>query len=354
MPSGLPAGINAAALSRFFVDHVPGASGPFDYELIAGGRSNLTYRVVAGGRSFVLRRPPLGHVLPTAHDMAREFRVLSALSPTDVPVPQTIALCEDNSVNGTPFYVMEYCEGMVIGEEMPEGYAETPAERRALSMAVADTLAKLHAVDYNAVGLGDFGRPEGYLERQVRRWGEQWERSKTRELAEIDEAIRRLKNAIPVSPAPTIVHGDYRIGNMILGLDDPGRVVALLDWEMATLGDPLSDLGYTLIYWVEPGDSEKRIEAVTAGDITTREGFMTRAELIAEYARRSGQNVEHIDFYVALAFYKLAVICEGINARWLSGETVGDGFEPFGRRAELLAQLAVETADQSADPRLRG
>jgi aminoglycoside phosphotransferase (APT) family kinase protein len=350
----IPAGIDYAGVSRFFAERVPGGHAPLSIELISGGKSNLTYLVRAGGYDWVLRRPPLGHVLPTAHDMAREFRVLSALAGTGVPVPRTIALCEDTAVNGMPFYVMEYRRGIVIEEELPPGFCATPDERRRLSLALVDTLVKLHAVDYNTVGLGDFGRPDGYIERQVRRWSEQWERSKTRDLPVINELIRRLRASIPESPAPTIVHGDYRLGNMILDPADPGRVVAILDWEMATLGDPLSDLGYTLGYWGQADDPPERLVAAPTGAVTAAPGFLTRAELVEEYARRSGRNVEHVDFYQVLAYYKLAVIAEGIHARFLKGETVGEGFEGYDERVNMVSAMALQMADNAADPRLRG
>jgi aminoglycoside phosphotransferase (APT) family kinase protein len=268
-----------------------------------------------------------------------------------VPVPRPLALCLDNEVNGAPFYVMEYREGVILAEERPANYATTLEERKAISMGLIKTLAQLHAVDYNAVGLAEFGRPQGYLERQVRRWHEQWERSKTRELPEIDEVIRRLRNALPESPAPTIVHGDYRLGNMMMAFDEPGRVVAILDWEMATLGDPLSDLGYTLLYWTEPNDPP---EAIAGSMISTEPGFSSRAELTNEYARLTGRDVSHVDFYTVLAAYKLAVIIEGIHARFLAGETVGEGFEGYDARAAHLVNRALMLANESSDPKLRG
>lgn len=354
METTVPAGINYEGVSKYFAQHVPGGASPLTISLISGGRSNLTYKVSSNDASWVLRRPPLGHVLPTAHDMGREFRVLSALAGTDVPAPRTIALCEDLNVNGAPFYVMEYREGVIIAESIPEGYATTFEERAAMCRAMIETLVKLHSVDYNAVGLGDFGRPEGYLERQVRRWSEQWGRSETRPIPEIQEVIRRLKNSIPESPPPAIVHGDYRLGNMMLAADDPGRVVAVLDWEMCTLGDPLSDLGYTLGYWGEPGDDPDYNLARPTSSVTTAPGFFTRAELVQYYGKLSGIDVSNIEFYQVLAFYKLAVITEGIHARFLAGETVGEGFEGYGERTENLVRFALQTADAAADPRLRG
>jgi aminoglycoside phosphotransferase (APT) family kinase protein len=251
-------GIDPEAVAKFFAAHVEGGDAPLVFSFLSGGRSNLTYRVDGGGRSWVLRRPPLGHVLPTAHDMAREHRVLAALRETGLPVPRTRALCTDEAVNGAPFYVMDFLPGVVIEEEMPAGYATTPAERRRIGAALMKTLAALHAVDWRAVGLADFGRPDGYLARQVRRWSEQWERSKASELPLVRELARRLEASLPHTPAATLVHGDWRLGNVALDQKDPGRIVAIFDWEMATLGDPLADVGYTLVYWGEAGDAPGR------------------------------------------------------------------------------------------------
>jgi aminoglycoside phosphotransferase (APT) family kinase protein len=337
---------------EFFRTHVSDASdvAALDFELIGDGRSNITYRVSAGERSWVLRRPPLGHVLPTAHDMVREFRVIAALADTPVPVPRAIALCEDTSVNDAPFYVMEYTPGVIVGgTELPDGFAEKPAERRAMGLALVDTLVALHAIDPETVGLGTFGRPQGYVERQVKRWSQQWERSSTGPLPEIDELIRRLRAALPESPAPAIVHGDYRLGNMALDPADPSRVIAVFDWEMATLGDPLADLGYTLIYWADPGEPAATLRSVVSGP-----GMLTRAEIVAEYAQRSGRDVSAVDFYQVLALYKLAIISEGIYARFVAGQTLGDKFKGTTRQTGALVQRALSIADASDDAKLRG
>jgi aminoglycoside phosphotransferase (APT) family kinase protein len=352
-----PPGIDAARVARFFAEHVPGGDAPLDVSLLSGGRSNLTYRVrtrTLPPRDFVLRRPPLGHVLPTAHDMAREYRVLAALAPTDVPVPRPIALCEDAAVNGAPFYVMEYRPGIVLEGPLPAGFAPEPDDRRRIGAAVVETLARLHAVAPDTVGLADLGRPEGYLERQVKRWMAQWERSKTRELASVDEVARRLVAALPERSRGSIVHGDYRLGNLCLEPDDPGRVVAIFDWEMATLGDPLADLGWLLVYWGEPGDPPERL-AVSghAAAITAAAGFPSRAEIVAAYARRAGIAPDAVDFYEVLAFFKLAIISEGIHARFLQGKTVGEGFRGENPCADLLC-LALARADESGDVRLHG
>lgn len=341
-------GIQEENVARFLRENVPGASGPFAYELIAGGRSNLTFRVRDGERTFILRRPPLGHVLPTAHDMAREHRVLHALAGTDVPVPRPLALCEDTAVNDAVFYVMEDRPGVILQFGDDGTYATAPEERRRIGEALADTLAKLHAVDPDAVGLGDFGRPEGYVERQVRRWAKQWEGNRTAPLPEVEELLARLARALPAHSDATIVHGDYRLGNMALAPDDPGRVVAIFDWEMATLGDPLADLGYTLIYWIHEGEPD----LVASGGITARPGFPSRDEIVARYARASGRNVDSVEFYQVLAYTKLAVISEGILKRFQMGKTVGDAFAD--RRAPALAELALGIADGADDPRLRG
>ena len=337
-----PPGIRRAAVERFFADHVPGGAGPLSFTLIAGGRSNLTYRVEGPGGTWVLRRPPLGHMLPTAHDMAREHRVLAALADTEVPVARPIALCTDASVNDAPFYVMHYVEGVVLESKLPPGFAESEQDRRRIGDALVATLVKLHAVDFGAIGLGDFGRPEGYLERQLRRWAQQWERSRTGPLPAIEELARRLSTSIPRSYAATLVHGDYRLGNLALDPRDPGRIVAIFDWEMATLGDPLADLGYTLIYWTERGDASAGTPF--GASVTAQSGFATRSELIEAYARGSGRDVAAIDFYQVLALYKLAIISEGIYARFQMGKTLGPGFESMQRAAAPLAERALSLA----------
>ena len=236
--SETPPGVDLDRLRPWFAANVEGATdAPLHASLISGGRSNLTYSVGDATHEWVLRRPPLGHVLPTAHDMTREHTVLAALAGTDVPVPRTLAFCSDEAVNDAPFYVMEKVDGVIL--RTPEELAQlSGTDARRCSECLIDVLVAIHAVDYRAAGLGEFGHPDGYLERQVRRWGEQWERSKSRDLPAIEELARRLRAALPTSPPPTIVHGDYRLDNTMLAADDPGRIVAVLDWEMATLGDP--------------------------------------------------------------------------------------------------------------------
>jgi aminoglycoside phosphotransferase (APT) family kinase protein len=344
-----PEGVDLARLRGYFVEHVPDAlDAPLRAELIAGGRSNLTYSISDGEHTWVLRRPPLGHVLPTAHDMAREYRVLSALGGTGVPVPETYALCQDDEVNGAPFYVMEKVDGVIYrdGASLTE---LDPATAARVSEELVDVLARIHTVDYDAVGLGDFGHPDGFLERQIRRWGQQWERSQTRELPGVDEIARRLRAALPESGPPTIVHGDYRLDNTMMALDDPGRIVAVLDWEMSTLGDPLADLGLFLLYW---GNAGAQIIA-TGSAIDAQAGFLTADEVVERYARESGRAVDALDWYVVFAYYKLAIIVEGIHARFRMGKTLGEGFDAMGQTVVALIDGALERANASSIPALR-
>ncbi len=345
-----PPGVDLERLRPWFAAHVEGASDTaLHAELISGGRSNLTYAIGDGRHEWVLRRPPLGHVLPTAHDMLREHTVLSALADTDVPVPRTLAFCGDESVNDAPFYVMEKVDGVIL--RTPAEFARiSPADARRCSEALVDVLVAIHAVDYAAVGLSDFGHPEGYVERQVRRWAQQWERSKSRELPAIDELARRLRAALPRSGPPTIVHGDYRLDNTMLAAGDPGRIVAVLDWEMATLGDPLSDLGLFLVYWGRDQGNLATDSATAAPD----SGFLSRADIADRYATASGRDVSELDFYEMLAAYKLAIILEGIHARFLMGKTVGDGFDQIGTMVESIANAALDAGSRSAIAALRG
>ena len=324
--------IDEQRLQDFFAQNVSGAGKSLTLEPLGGGSSNYTYLVTSNGSQWVMRHGPPEHGLATAHDMWREFRVISALGPTDVPAPKTYAYCEDASITGAPFYVMEYRKGVLIADKPPvapppPGYADTPAQRRALSLAVVDALAALHAVDYEQVGLGDFGRPAGYLQRQVDRWAGQWEQWKTREVQDADDLISALRAGVPESPAPTVVHGDYRVGNLIFHKDNPGEVIAILDWEMATLGDPLMDLGYCFLYWGEQGDEPVKFEAMDLAAATAEPGFLTRDEVTAAYAEKTGRDVSNVDFYTALAYLKIAAMHERGYNRYLEGVRTGE-YEP--------------------------
>ncbi len=333
-------GIDAAGVGAWFAAHVPAARPPLAYERIAGGLSNLTYRVTdVAGREWALRRPPLGRTLSSAHDMAREYRVVSALGPTPVPVPPVAGLCEDEGVNGAPFYVMEFVRGPVL-RGVSEAEAAFPAEsdRREIGLRVADTLAAIHAVDPDAVGLGDLGRKEDYVARQLRRWYGQWEKSKTRELAAVDRVHERLAARIPAQRGAAIVHGDYRLDNMIL--TDSGEVAAVVDWELCTLGDPLADLGTLMAYWPERGEQDTSLGMPA----NLAPGFPTRGELAARYAETSGRDVSELDFFIALGYWKLAIILEGVYARSVAGgygKVEPDaGLEAFARLVDRLAETA--------------
>jgi aminoglycoside phosphotransferase (APT) family kinase protein len=334
-----PEGIDQRNLETWFAASVPGTEMPLRFERIAGGRSNLTYEVRdAAGRGFALRRPPLGKRLGSAHDVSREHRVMSALAATGVPVPPTLGLCEDESVNGAPFYVMEFVEGPILRSRTDSEQFDS-ATRREIGERVVDTLVAIHSVDPDAVGLGDLGRKEDYVARQLRRWHGQWEQSKTRELPLVDDLHARLSARIPDQGPATIVHGDYRLDNMILL--PQGEVAAVLDWELCTLGDPLADVGLLLVYWSEPGDELMPL----LDPPTTADGFPTRAELRDRYAERSGRDLAQVDFYVALGLWKLAIILEGVFARYRAG-AYGKADEGFTQFEEMVARL-VAAADEA-------
>ncbi len=316
--------------------------------LIAGGKSNLTFRVDSPAGSVILRRPPLGHVLPTAHDMVREHTVMSALAGTDVPVPQMRHLCTDPEVLGQPFYVMERVEGHVCREDLPPGYADQPAQRRAIGEGLVEVLAALHEVDPVAVGLEGFGRPDGYLERQVRRWGKQWDATRIEGHEELDALATDLAAQLPGTQRNTVVHGDYRLDNTILHPTEPGRIAAVLDWEMSTLGDPLADLGILLGYWSQADDAGPRTSATVVPAATVLEGFPTRAEVAELYAARTGLDLTPLPWYVAFAAWKLAVVCAGIVARVQGGAMLGEGFDGIEERIAPLVEIGRTALDEKA------
>ena len=311
--------------------------------LISGGKSNLTYRVASAAGEVILRRPPLGHILPTAHDMTREYRVLTALHGTAVPVPRTLLLfAEESSPLGVPFYVMERVIGHVCRDGLPAGYADTPAERRAIGDALVQTLAALHRIEPDAVALDDFGRPQGFMERQLRRWSEQWERSKTSDLPGLDQLRDGLDARVPVTAVSAIVHGDYRLDNTLLHPTRPGEIVGVLDWEMSTLGDPLADLGALLVYWSESDDDELLKRARIVPPVTAASGFPGRAEVIERYSELTGFDVSAIDWYEAFAYFKVAIICQGIAARVAGGAMLGPGFDLPEGLVESLVEVGLQ------------
>ena len=303
-------GIHLDRVTQWAQAHIPELAPPLEFSLIAGGHSNLTYKFVdARGAAFVLRRPPLGHVLESAHDMGREHRIIAALWGTGVPVAPALGLCSDATVNDAPFYLMKFVEGVVPHDAA--ALRDTPTgERRRLGERVIEALAQLHRINPDDVGLGDLGRKEAYLARQLRRWSKQWEATKTHEIPEMEESERLLRETMPEQVGTAIVHGDYRLGNMIVA---GGDIRAILDWELCTLGDPLADVGYLLNNWTLPGEPGAELMATGAG------GFPDRDELCAAYAEATGRDLGNIGYYRAFSHWRLAAIGQGVYKRYLVG-----------------------------------
>ncbi len=358
---GVPGVENTAGLARWIHDNgLPGAGQDLTVELIAGGRSNLTYRLEfrapgetgpdAPATRLVLRRPPLGHVLPTAHDMSREYRVLSALYGTAVPVPRPVAICPDTELIGAPFYLMEWVDGVVF-RTSEDARLLSPAQAGQICADFAAMLATIHGLDVSAVGLDGFGKPEGYMARQLARWQRQWDLSVTREMPGYTELVSRLAAGLPAGDRPraggtagTLVHGDFRIDNMLIRPAPEPRIAAVVDWEMSTLGDPLADLGLSLVYWTEAGEEDLLPHGV-GQSITTSPGFLTRDQVAARYADLTGRDLSRIDYYMAFGCFKLAVVLEGIHARFLQRKTVGEGFEREGQAVATLIGRAHQFLD---------
>ncbi|MBK5110328.1 MAG: phosphotransferase family protein [Thermoleophilia bacterium] len=337
-------GISEGPLEDWFRGRIDSLEPPLDYEQIHGGLSNMTFLVTdQSGARWVLRRPPLGKRLGSAHDMGREVKVVSSLADTPVPVPPVVGYCGDDEVNGAPFYVMEFVEGPVLRTADQAELFPAPEQRYRLGTGLVDTLAAIHSVDPDAVGLGDLGRREGYVPRQLKRWNGQWEKSKTRELETVEELHGRLTAAIPDQRETTIVHGDYRLDNVIYS--PAGEVAAVVDWELCTLGDPMADLGLLMVYWVEAGD-----EVVPLfNPATVAPGFPGRAELAAHYAEVSGRDISDLDYFVALGYWKLAIIVEGVLDRFQKGQygkAAETGGRDFARTVETLARAGLDATDR--------
>jgi aminoglycoside phosphotransferase (APT) family kinase protein len=311
-----------------------------DVAQFPGGHSNLTYLVRFGDVDIVVRRPPFGPVPPTAHDMAREFRWLSAMHGVFPLAPRPYLLCEDLGVIGSVFYAMERRRGIVVRTEEPAALGN-PAARRRLSEAMIDTLADLHAIDVHARGLGPLGKPAGFVERQVRGWSDRWHRSQTTLLPEMDALAEWLREHLPADPPPSVVHGDFKLDNVMLAADDVGRIVAVFDWEMSALGDPLVDLGIVLAYWSPTAPPEQR-DALTT--ITDRSGYLTPQEVVERYAVRSGRDVSNIRYYETFALFKIAVVIQQIYYRYVQGQTTDARFATFDARVAYLARHASHLA----------
>jgi aminoglycoside phosphotransferase (APT) family kinase protein len=343
-----PEGIDAEGVTRWFVEHVDGVETPLRFELIAGGHSNLTYSVTdAAGTRFVLRRPPLGQVLASAHDMDREYRIIHALASTEVPVAPARGMCTDETVNGSPFYVMDFVDGIICRTPADTAALSEAAKRRACDSLI-EVLHTIHRVDVDAVGLGDLGKREDYIARQLHRWSGQFEKSKAqvpdRAMPDFAAVHDRLAANIPPQTRSTIVHGDYRLDNCILS--PQGEVIAVLDWEICTLGDPMADLGLLSVYWADPGDAAVMPQAV----YLTEPGFVRRRDLFDHYRRISGDDLGNIGFYEAFGYWKLGCIISGVYARYAGGSMgAGVGEEAvagFGRMLELIYDAATAAADR--------
>jgi aminoglycoside phosphotransferase (APT) family kinase protein len=341
-------GLDMAKLASWLTDALPELEPPFAFVRIGEGQSNLTYRVEdAAGQAVVVRRPPLGERLASAHDMAREFRILSCLWPVGAPVPRPHAVCEDDAVGDAPFYVMEHVDGVVLNR-VETAARLTPTERRAACRSMASTLAALHDLDVDGVGLGDFRRPDSLASRQLRRWTKQWHASKTRELPLIDELSRRLAERMPAEREQVLVHGDYHLNNAIFG--SGGAVRAILDWELCTVGDPLADVGLMVAYWNELGVHATRDDALFREPVTVLAGFSDASELARDYAAASGRDLDDLGFWVAFANWKVAVIVEGVYRRWLNDPANGSEAGGLRPAVDRLAKQALEALESGGQP----
>lgn len=320
-------------------------------ERIAGGNSNLTFAVSSSAGQVVVRRPPLSTVLPSAHDVGREYRVLAGLATADVPTPKALALCQDVAVVGAPFVVLEFVRGLIVREQFPDGYPDGVGARQATGRSVVDVLADLHLLDPGELGLSDFGRPEGYLSRQLRRWSAQWQASAqvSSEVADsLHQLVARLESTIPTPQRHSVVHGDYRLDNLILHESTPGKIAAVLDWELSTVGDPLADLGLFSLYWHEASDGDLRRTALLSS-VTGSGGFPSRRELVERYATRTGLDLSALRWYVAFACFKLAAVVAGVVMRGRRGAMIGDGFTAMHTRIPALVEFGHLVLSGGAD-----
>jgi aminoglycoside phosphotransferase (APT) family kinase protein len=335
--------IDVRALGEYLCGKVDGAERKLRIEQFPGGHSNLTYLVCAGDQEYVLRRPPLGPVAPKAHDMAREFHVLEGVHPVFPPAPRVHLLCEDPAVIGATFFLMERRQGVVLRRDIPQEFIGDAAFPRKASEGFIDCLAQLHSIDASQPQLAALGKADGFLERQVRGWTERWQRAKTEELPGMDRLVAWLSSRLPASVRPTLVHNDFKLDNIMLDSQNPGRVEAVLDWEMATVGDPLVDLGCTLCYWTQAGDPEMRGGSLSG--ITAEPGWYTRAELVRRYAEKAGRDVSGLGYYEVFGLFKLGVILQQIYFRYHRGQTHDERFSDFHLRVRGLMRAAVEMAE---------
>jgi aminoglycoside phosphotransferase (APT) family kinase protein len=334
-----------AAVERYMREHIEDLpEGELEVQQFPSGASNLTYLVKIGGWEGILRRPPLGPLPPKAHDMGRESNLLMKLHEVYPLAPKVYFFTDDESIIGAQFYVMERREGVIVDDSFPEDVEPTEELCRGMSRTIADTLVELHAVDWREAGLEELGRPEGFLERQVKGWIQRYDEAKTEEIKEVEPLTNWISEDVPESPPPTIVHNDFKLNNLVLNPDDLTEVRAVLDWEMTTIGDPLFDLAVSLSYWVELGDSQELKEVLPT--VTDTKGFMTRKEFIDYYAEKSGRDLSSMHWYMVFGYFKLAVILQQIYARWHKGQTKDERFANFNERVRNLILHAYDLAQK--------
>jgi aminoglycoside phosphotransferase (APT) family kinase protein len=330
--------LNLAALSDWLRGKIDGVERGITVEQFPSGHSNLTYLLKINGREYVLRRGPLGPVAPKAHDMAREFRVLQMVHPHFPEAPAVFYLCEDPALLGAVFFVMECRHGVILRDAVPPQFATLQNHPQVISEAFVDCLVRMHAIDISNTGLTVLGKPDGFLERQVHGWSDRWNRAKTGEMPEMDRVIRWLVDRLPASPAPTLVHNDYKLDNVMLRSGNAEQIEAVLDWEMATIGDPLADVGLSLCYWAWAAAPQVRTRAAPA--ITSQSGWYTRDEFVQHYQQRTGRDLSNIGYYEVLGIFKLAVILQQIYYRFRRGQTLDARFQNFGEDVRGLVELA--------------
>ena len=335
--------LDLAKLEPFLRSRFAGESGNLVVRQYPSGHSNLTYSVQLGSREMVLRRPPFGSKVKTAHDMSREFRVLSKLHAHYSPAPRVLLFCDDLSVLGAPFYLMEPIHGVILRSDVPAGLDFSPEVARRVSESFLDNLALLHGLDYNQIGLADLGRPQGYLERQVRGWIERYHGSKTDDISEVETISHWIQQHMPASSTAALIHNDYKYDNVVLDPSDLTRIIGVLDWEMCTIGDPLADLGTALAYWIDSSDPPEIFE--TRWGPTTYPGTLTRAQLVRRYAEKTGRGVSDMAFYLVFSRFKIAVIVQQIYYRYHQGLTHDERFATMPQRINLLLRAALRTAE---------
>jgi aminoglycoside phosphotransferase (APT) family kinase protein len=338
--------LNLSALEPYLLSRLPSATGPLAVEQFPSGHSNLTYLVRLGDREMVLRRPPFGSKVKSAHDMGREYRVLAKLHATYPPAPEVLLYCDDLSVLGAPFYVMQPIRGVILRKSLPTGLEFTAETARRLSESFVENLARLHSLDYSAIGLADLGKPQGYLERQVHGWIDRYHGSRTHDVPEVERISCWLTAHMPSSSEASLIHNDYKYDNVVLDPGDITKIIGVLDWEMSTIGDPLSDLGTALAYWVDPSDPEE-LQKIRWSPTNVR-GSLTRAQFVGRYARATGHDVSHMPFYLAFARFKVAVIVQQIYYRYHQGLTKDARFASLGEVAKILLRASLSSAESGS------